>query len=294
MRSHEALAHHQLPNFEGYDSIDIFSHWPNGVNRNGTFQNGPLDLALNDFSWPSTEKGGSPAVSSLNPESNPSDGQHSIDHDNERPPNEAQMSDLFQLFFNRCYSLLPSIHRESFWQRFQLNKLDLEENALLWAILAVAAKFHPTESIQNQEEKWLSRAITLFDQNLMSCSYALQTLQAGLWLSFQCYVTSRMREAWILLGKASQFAPLVGSDRIDSPRQPFTFAPLPSNDLEREEHRQSIWALLLLDRFTSCLSSWPLAINEHLFMVNLPASDDDFQNSRFEVRKPLNLARNAC
>lgn len=193
-------------------------------------------------------------------------------------PSGQDLEDLFDVFFERYHPLLPSIHQASFRKQYSQGLIDLNSDPLPWAIASVAAKSQTDQRRRQLCTAWLDKSISLFDANVGSLNHPQHTLQASVWIIFQCYVRAEMPDMWLWMGKACRLATLLGFDRIDATRGQSPFAPAFSNELELEERRQAVWALYMLDRFLSCLCGWPLAIDDRAFKVNFPRDDAEFQS----------------
>lgn len=199
------------------------------------------------------------------------------------PPTD-QLEDLIRIFFSQYHILLPCLHQNSFMSRVSRDRFLAQPNALIWAVLAVAANTHSNTTLQACCLPWLSKARELFDASIKTLCHPTETLQAAVWIIFQAYVMADMSEMWVFLGKACRLASLLGWDRVDSTRTVASpFAPAPKDFQEKEERRKTIWALFYLDRAMSSLCGWPVAIDDNLFMVNFPIDDEAFQSSTPDV-----------
>ena len=199
-------------------------------------------------------------------------------------PAHKQVLELFNIFFDRFHPLLPCLHERRFMDN--LNHMDSSQqpSALVWAILATAAKSHTDTSIQGYYKAYLTQARIVFDEGVRSLKAPTENLQAAVWIIYQTFGTAEIPEMWVFLGKACRFASLLGFDRHDSTRAPSPYSTPPRDLIEVEERRKTMWALFYLDKALSCLCGWALALNDSQFMVHFPIDDEIFQRSTSEVR----------
>lgn len=122
-------------------------------------------------------------------------------------------------------------------------------------------------------------AASILDQNLMSTPFPTQALQAAVWLKFALYVSGDLTGAWLLHVKTCQVVAMLGLERIDSPRprRRMASASWPSDGLELEEQRKTVWYIFALDRFFCCNTGFALALDDRNFHINFPVKNDIFQ-----------------
>ena len=216
-------------------------------------------------------------LNTFNPES--SNRSHCVGSD-ELWPSTVHTLELLDIFFTRYHPLLPCVHRERLVEIVKEERESAKASPLLWAILAVAAPWHPDPRLQALQDRWLARSRSVFDKSLINPTFPTQLLQAAVWIIFQTYVLAQVTEAWFFLSKSCRLATLLGADRIDCSRTKklSIMAAQPRDAIELEEQRKAVWALFFLDRFLSCLAGAPVAIDDRYFQVNFPMDDRDFQN----------------
>ncbi|KAL8961982.1 MAG: hypothetical protein Q9193_001545 [Seirophora villosa] len=96
---------------------------------------------------------------------------------------------------------------------------------------------------------------------------------------FQCMFFPR---AWASVGRAVRLVLMMGLNRLDldgaSPAVKQVL-PDPRDWTEREERRRTFWMAYCTDRYASMGTGWPLAMDERDVMTNLPANEENFEQS---------------
>ncbi|KAI4184195.1 MAG: hypothetical protein LQ348_004587 [Seirophora lacunosa] len=110
---------------------------------------------------------------------------------------------------------------------------------------------------------------------------------------FQCMFFPR---AWASVGRAVRLVLMMGLNRLDldgaSPAVKQVL-PDPRDWTEREERRRTFWMAYCTDRYASMGTGWPLAMDERDVMTNLPANEENFEQSTPEDTTSLSDSMSA-
>ncbi|KAF2498175.1 hypothetical protein BU16DRAFT_558247 [Lophium mytilinum] len=196
-------------------------------------------------------------------------------------PPQAQILELVELFFSHSYAFLPCFHESELLKDVSSGQLQRQTPALLYAISAISAQYHPDPAIQACRGDWFDQAKFLFELTQRDSLPALRVLQAGVCIVHHAWTVGDYTTACHALGKTWRQACSYGLNQIDAgPMQPpgLRLAPVSKDAREKDEFRRVLWALLFLDRDQAWATGWPQTIPDRHYLVNLPSDDLNFQS----------------
>jgi len=192
-------------------------------------------------------------------------------------PSLEQALELVDIFTGMFYRMLPCFHQASLREAFANEEIQVQAPVLAYAIFSMAAPYHADPAIQCQTVSWYTNAKLSYDLTQYQGEPALRVLQAAVCIIFYAFTIMDSSTTWLFLGKAWRQACATGLNRIDSDIGPLVgHMPRVTSPLVREEQRRTMWMLFILDRGCSCNVGYPHAIDERLFVVNLPSPDSMF------------------
>jgi hypothetical protein len=194
-------------------------------------------------------------------------------------PPDSILLELVSLFFEHFYAIFPCFHRSMFMQQLQDRTLQTEAPLLLYAMCAIAARYHRDPNIKNKCNEWYQQAKFLYDLTPRDPHPALRTIQAAMCILAFGSTIGDFSSAWLFMGKAWRQASALALNRFDSDHQQIYGLPCPrpQTAVEKEEYRRTLWLLFIIDREHSWPTCWPNAIDEKQFKVDIPVSEEIFQ-----------------
>ncbi|KAF2187702.1 hypothetical protein K469DRAFT_685583 [Zopfia rhizophila CBS 207.26] len=212
-------------------------------------------------------------------------------------PSEPLLIELTELFFTNFYDVFPCFHITTLMEQIRSQYLQTQAPLLLFAICALAARYHQDPSVRLSQNDWYEQAKFQYELTQRDPHPALRAIQTAICLVFHAYTTGDFSAAWLFLGKAWRQACALGLNRIDTDQEG-TFSlhrDEPRTDAEKEEHRRVLWLLFIIDRGHSWLTGWPHAINDRQFKVDIPVDEAAFQamtSETFGNQKPAPFTYN--
>jgi hypothetical protein len=202
-------------------------------------------------------------------------------------PARNKVLDVVDLFFLNFHAHIPCLQETTFRATYYRDGVFREDSALLFAVLAIAARLHTDPLIQAQEQEWYDHAKTLYSQTVKAGITSVEPIQTACLIAFQGLIIGDLEAVWTVLGDAWRKACALGLNRLDAPDllDPRPLLKLKSPK-EKEEHRMVFWTLFLLDRLTSFPCGLPYAIDDRYVLVNLPLQLPAFVNSAFATPEP--------
>lgn len=120
-------------------------------------------------------------------------------------------------------------------RELQEGRLQEQSSLLVYAMLSVAASFHPDPAIKARRSEWYEHAKFLYDMTGRDPHPALRTLQGVLFLIYCAYTSGDFSACWLYIGKAWRQAATINMGRMDSV-QTFTTPIVNKHGLELERH----------------------------------------------------------
>ncbi|CAG7927163.1 unnamed protein product [Penicillium olsonii] len=198
-------------------------------------------------------------------------------------PSQDVIDELDTLFFEKIYPMMPIIHRPRYYAA-----LDLAPNMrppvclryIMWCHAASVSDkyFFLHDHFYHRARKYAERdEMKGFGENIVSLAYCQTWVLIGTYEFRMIYFP----RAWLSVGKAARLALMLGLNRLDGAGLDVKQSILPPRDwTEREERRRVFWGTFATDRYASVGTGWPVLIDEHDIMTNLPASEESFLKSK--------------
>ncbi|KAL9038019.1 MAG: hypothetical protein Q9180_003390 [Flavoplaca navasiana] len=94
--------------------------------------------------------------------------------------------------------------------------------------------------------------------------------------------------AWSSVGRAGRLAMMMGLNRVDGMGLDVKqVLPPPRDWTEGEERRRAFWMAYCVDRYASMGTGWPVAMDERDIRTNLPANEQNYEQSIEQASVPL-------
>lgn len=197
-------------------------------------------------------------------------------------PAKETVLELVDLFLAKFSAWLPCFHENRLRESIKSGELQQEAPVLVYAILAIAARLSPKQSIRSQEFGWYTNAKYLYEMTEHNSEPSLRILQAAACVIFYSQAMCNYSTQWMFLARAWRQACSLGFNKIDAstPMVPaLALAAPPKDGIEKEERRRTMWVLLVFDRDSSYPTGWAPAIEKKNFAVNRPIEEERFQQS---------------
>lgn len=238
----------------------------------------PLLDPLETFPSPpsSEEHRSGPAVDVLHPEFDTG-----IASQDGFPP-RGTMVELFKIFFERNHFYFPLFHRQSMMELVDTGELAQNCPLLLFAIMALAAKFHPEPSVRVLQASFYEKSRALYEATTHLPEQPLQTLQAAACITHYAFSVGDHSDAALTIGKAWRQTVSLGFHHLDTPSRlvlPGVTAPDTDKWREKEQRRRALWVMFIMDRSMCFKAGLVHTIDDRQISVFLPMHEDFFQNS---------------
>jgi hypothetical protein len=205
-------------------------------------------------------------------------------------PPHRNVVELLEIFLFRFCALIPCFHEQRLRDAIDQGQLQAEAPVLVYAIIAMAAKYHPEQSVKCQEDGWYRNAKLSFDLTAHNSEPALRILQAAVCLLCYSTIVCDFSTVWILQAKAWRQACAHGYNAIDTNLDvTATFVTLPESEVEKEERRRVMWLLFVFDRSGSFPLGWAHVIDRKHFVVNPPMNERSFQIDDAKPSSPIQV-----
>jgi hypothetical protein len=201
------------------------------------------------------------------------------------PSNEILMQ-LVDMFFDNLYPQFPCFHQATLRKEIQDRVLQTEAPSFLYAMCAIAARYHHNPTVKKKQHDWYHLAKFGYDMSLRNPDPALRTIQTAILVTSHGLTIGDFSASWLTIGKAWRQASVLGLNRIDAPSQGSVYGTshkIPEAAVVREEYRRTLWMLFIMDRNHAWPTGWPHAIDERQFKVDIPVADEVFQAMTTEV-----------
>lgn len=195
-------------------------------------------------------------------------------------PDTPLFLDLIDIYFERVYSYVPVIHKSKLIDTIKLNGIDSIPSALVLAICAISASYHPEPSVKARQEGWFIDAKAHMSKHMHSREHAVHSLQAAVLIIYQAVLETDFSTTWILLGEAWRKAVAIGCSQVDGGRVnivPALGHNLGDDWIEKEEARRVTWMLYMFDRGVCFSVGLIHAIDDRRLRMNFPMPDPLFQ-----------------
>jgi len=255
--------------------------------------------ALDFMSFPGLNFDSStPVLPKWHPDSGVSSEDQSLLQETHLPSHDL-LVELVELFFEHLYHVFPCFHQKAFTEQVKMGRIQDRSPLLLFAMCCVTARFHADATVRQREKEWYEHAKFSYQLTQRNPYPALPTIQAALLIVEYAHTAGDFSSAWLLIGKAWRQAIALGMNRMDASSavsgykkiddmdvDDHTDAPVKDGKglsaLDKEEQRRTMWLLFIVDRYHSWPTSWPNALPETHFKVDMPVAD-----SAFQAMKPL-------
>lgn len=200
-------------------------------------------------------------------------------------PSDDVLYELVNLFFENIGHAFPCFHKATFMDQIRGQIPQTEAPAVLYAMCAIAARFHGDPAIRRQTKDWYELARFEYEMTPKDPCPGLRTIQTALLILYHACTVGDYSSGWLCLGKAWRQATALGLNRLDSDHERFygMSHPTPDTPIDREEYRRTLWLLFMMDRNHTWPTGWPNAIDERQFKVDIPVSEEVFQAMTSEV-----------
>lgn len=209
-------------------------------------------------------------------------------------PESPVLIELVELFFRHSYHIYPCFHKASFISSVHDRKIQSESPIVLYAICAIAARYHPDPTIQTRQTDWYEQARFSYELTKRYPEPGLRTIQAAILIISHAFTMGDFSSSWLCLGKAWRQAVTMGMNRMDANHAISIRNDRPHDQsqaeklfdmeqargrtaVEKEEYRRTLWLLFFIDREISWPTGGPNAIDEQQFKVDIPVADSVFQ-----------------
>ncbi|KAJ9641267.1 hypothetical protein H2204_002945 [Knufia peltigerae] len=189
------------------------------------------------------------------------------------PPLEVIMA-AADLYFEHCHNRPYSLfHEVSFKAKLAMGQVP---RALVFAILASAARYPSTTPLRNGPEAIASYAIEswkalVLPWNGIEDRMGISIVQTILLLAIIDYTDGKAQGSWIKVGLAIRIIQDFGLMREPDAWLSVT---------EQEERRRVFWSFYICDKLMSCGREKPLAMLDEACKVRLPSGEDEFRSEK--------------
>ncbi|KAJ5564823.1 hypothetical protein N7513_001065 [Penicillium frequentans] len=206
-------------------------------------------------------------------------------------PAQDAIDELESIFFEKIYPMMPIIHRPRYFANLNLGpnlRPPICLRYMMWCHAASVTDkyfFLHTHFYQRARKYAEMDEMKGFGESIITLGHCQTWILIGSYEFRMIYFP----RAWLSVGKATRLALMMGLNRLDGSGIDVKQSMLPPKDwTEREERRRVFWMAFCTDRYASIGTGWPLVIDEHDIMTNLPASEESFLKSK--PQRTLRLA----
>lgn len=162
----------------------------------------------------------------------------------------------------------------------------------IWTVAAASSKQYRqyTSIFYQRARKYLERHTTN-ERNIAASMVAY--VQAWIIISQYEYGAMQFPRAWISVGVACRTVSMLQLHCIDAHIVGVKQCLPPAKDwIEIEERRRTFWAAMIMDRYASICTGWPMILDELDVQTNLPANELNYQQGISETTCSITSAMN--
>ncbi|KAK7203304.1 fungal-specific transcription factor domain-containing protein [Myxozyma melibiosi] len=203
----------------------------------------------------------------------------SLGMDEPLPPKQVtdELNELFFRGFNKSYPMLHKLRYMTSLNYPPPMQPPIYLRYAMWTMASSASRnFRQyTPIFYRRARKYLEKHQTRgFGEGIATLPFVQSWAIIGLYE----YGSMFFPRAWISVGIACRMVTLLQLNSIDSNVVGVKRClPPPKDWIEIEERRRTFWVTLLLDRYASIGTGWPMVLNELDIQTNLPTNDENYE-----------------
>ncbi|EXJ77443.1 hypothetical protein A1O3_09669 [Capronia epimyces CBS 606.96] len=194
------------------------------------------------------------------------------------PPREV-VDEMNEIYFQKIHPSMPMIHKARYLASMDLAPYIRPPASLRYAMWTNVCSVTPKYTAYTEPFYARARKYAEMDEMKGHGESMITLAHCQAWVLLSCYEFKLMYfpRAWMSVGRAARLAQMMGLHRQDrlglDVKQTL---PPPRDWTEREERRRTFWLTYCHDRYASMGTGWPMCMDEHDILTNLPASDEAF------------------
>ncbi|KAL8654274.1 MAG: hypothetical protein Q9226_003500 [Calogaya cf. arnoldii] len=205
-------------------------------------------------------------------------------------PTQEAIDELHDIYFQQVHPSMAMLHPYRYRASMGLAPHMRPPVCLRYAMWCLAAKL--SDRYFNHQEVFYRRARRYAENDEMKGlgEACVSVAHCQTWILICTYEFQMMffPRAWSSVGKAVRLAMMMGLNRVDGMGLDVKqVLPPPRDWTESEERRRSFWMAYCVDRYASMGTGWPVAIDERDVKSNLPANEQNYEQSIEQTSVPL-------
>ncbi|KAL8859483.1 MAG: hypothetical protein Q9178_004161 [Gyalolechia marmorata] len=205
-------------------------------------------------------------------------------------PTQEAIDELHEIYFQQVHPSVPMLHPYRYRASMGLAPHMRPPVSLRYAVWALAAKL--SDRYYNHQDVFYRRARKYAEIDEMKGlgEAFVSVAHCQSWVLICTYEFQMMYfpRAWSSVGRAVRLAMMMGLNRLDGAGlEVKKVLPPPRDWTEREERRRTFWMAYCVDRYASMGTGWPTAVDERDIRSNLPANEENYEQSIEQPTVPL-------
>ncbi|KAL8736190.1 MAG: hypothetical protein Q9166_000345 [cf. Caloplaca sp. 2 TL-2023] len=205
-------------------------------------------------------------------------------------PTQEAIDELHEIYFTQVHPSMPMLHPYRYRASMGLAPHMRPPVSLRYAMWCLAAKL--SDKYHSHQEVFYRRARKYAELDEMKGlgEAFVSVPHCQTWILICSYEFQMMffPRAWSSVGRAVRLAMMMGLNRLDGPGLDVKQVLQPPRDwTETEERRRTFWMGYCVDRYASMGTGWPMAVDERDIRSNLPANEENYEQSIEQSTVPL-------
>ncbi|KAL8854561.1 MAG: hypothetical protein Q9221_000596 [Calogaya cf. arnoldii] len=205
-------------------------------------------------------------------------------------PTQEAIDELHDIYFQQVHPSMAMLHPYRYRASMGLAPHMRPPVCLRYAMWCLAAKL--SDRYFNHQDVFYRRARRYAENDEMKGlgEACVSVAHCQTWVLICTYEFQMMffPRAWSSVGKAVRLAMMMGLNRVDGMGLDVKqVLPPPRDWIESEERRRTFWMAYCVDRYASMGTGWPVAVDERDVKSNLPANEQNYEQSIEQKSVPL-------